>query len=52
MTMVPMISPKPGVKYECEVCLDYGGLMDDEIILPDGDPYTETCPACNPPTDE
>ena len=34
---VPFIERKEGVKYECETCLDYGGLLapntcDDEYL--------------------
>jgi len=41
--LVPFIEPKIGVVYKCELCLDYGGLLDDELTDLDGLPVMQQC---------
>lgn len=44
MSWVPFINPDPAA--ECQVCFDYGGLLNDEEVDHEGMPLMESCTEC------
>jgi hypothetical protein len=46
MAFVPFIDRKEGVVYKCDVCLDYGGLLDPETSDDEGLPLMMACYDC------
>lgn len=44
MSFGPFLERKEGVTYKCNVCLDYGGLLEENgRCYPDGEPVTQVC---------
>jgi hypothetical protein len=46
MSWESFIEREEGVKYECDVCLDYGGLLDPETTDHEGLPHMMACEEC------
>lgn len=46
MAFVPFIDRKDGARYNCEHCLDYGGLIDLDTSDHDGLPLMVSCEMC------
>jgi hypothetical protein len=46
MSWTTFIEREEGVKYKCEVCLDYGGLINTDVISYDGLPEMMACNDC------
>jgi hypothetical protein len=41
---VPFIAREEGKEYKCNICLDYGGLLESSgKTWPDGEPLTKFC---------
>jgi hypothetical protein len=50
---VPFIAREEGKEYKCDICLDFGGLLESSgKTWPDGEPVTKICECQLPPTDD